>query len=91
VDKQQTTEEQLKTVIYNIYTLFFNESSSDRRQVYSGQIWEKIVFWCNCYDFLKINVNEMGIEIFNIIKRLTKDNNKTVKDKSEFFNILKKH
>jgi len=88
VDKQQTPEEKLKTAVYDIYTSLFYETASDRRQVYIGQIWEKIVLWCNRY--LKINANEMGVEIFSVIKRLVKDDNEPVKNKSEFINILKK-
>jgi len=90
VDKQQTPEEKLKAVIYDIYILLFNEIVSDRRQVYCGQIWEKIVKWCDKYNYLKINANNMGVEIYNVINRLVKDNNETVKNKSEFFSILKK-
>ncbi|WP_461246803.1 hypothetical protein [Treponema sp. R6D11] len=91
MDIQQTPEEKLKTDIYDIYTRFFVESSSERRQVYYGQIWDKIVKWCNKYlKYLKINANDMGIEIFNVIKRLVKDNNETTKNKSEFFYILEK-
>jgi len=90
VDIQQTPEEKLKTVIYDIYTSLFYETASDRRQVYCGQIWEKIVLWCDKYNYLEINANEMGVEIYNVIKRLVKDNNGTAKNKSEFFYILKK-
>jgi len=95
VDKQQTPKERLETIIYDIYTSIFYETASDRRQVYCGQIWEKIVLWCNKYNDLKYNdfkidANEMGVEIYNVIKRLVKNNNETVKNKFEFFNILKK-
>jgi len=90
MDIQQTPEENLKTTIYSIYISFFNESSSDRRQVYIGQIWEKIVIWWNKFNYHKIDdANEMGKEIFYIIKRFVKDNNKPAKNKSEFFSILR--
>jgi len=90
VDIQQTPEERLKTVIYDIYTRLLYETASDRRQVYCGQIWEKIVLWCDKYNYLEINANEMGIEIYNVIKRLVKDNNETAKNETEFFYILRK-
>jgi len=90
VDKQQTTEENLKTIIYGIYTHLFSEIASDQRQVYIGQIWDKIVLWWNKFNCHKIDAKEMGEEIFNVIKRLVKENNEIVKNKSEFFYILKK-
>jgi hypothetical protein len=90
VDIQQTPEERLKTVIYDIYTRLFYETVSDRWQVYCGQIWEKIVLWCDKYNYLEINTNEMGIEIYNVIKRLVKNNNEIIKNESEFFYILRK-
>jgi len=96
VEEQQTPEEKLKTFIYDKYTALFSETASDRRQVYIGQIWEKIVLWWNKYNYHKkyndhiIDANDMGVEIFNVINRIVKDNNETVKNKSEFFSILKK-
>ena len=90
MDKQQATEEKLKTVIYDIYTSLFDETASDRRQVFIGQIWDKIVLWWKKYNYHKIDPKEIGEEIFNVIKRLVKDNNETVKNKSEFFYILQK-
>ena len=90
MDKQQTTEENLKTIIYGIYTHLFSEIASDQRQVYIGQIWDKIVLWWNKFNCHKIDAKEMGEEIFNVIKRLVKENNEIVKNKSEFFYILKK-
>jgi len=90
VDKQQTPEEKLKTVIYDIYTNLFCETASDQRQTYIGQIWDKIVLWWNKFNYHKIDAKEMGEEIFNVIKRLVKENNEIVKNKSEFFYILQK-
>ena len=89
MDIQQTPEEKLKTIIYNIYTSIFSESAPDRRQVYIGQIWEKIVLWWNKNNYHKIDANEMGVEVYNVIKRLVKGNNETAKNISEFFNILR--
>jgi hypothetical protein len=90
VDIQQTPEEKLKTIIYDIYTSFFDETTSDQREKDLGKIWGNIVSWWNNYYYHKIDAKEMGVEIFNVIKRLVKDNNQTKKDKSELFYILKK-
>jgi len=90
VDKQQTPEEKLKTIIYDIYTNLFCETASDKRRTYIGQIWDKIVLWWNKFNYHKIDAKEMGEEIFSVIKRLVKENNENVKNKSEFFYILQK-
>jgi hypothetical protein len=88
--KQRKTEEQLKAVIFSNYSCYFDEPSSDRRQVYFRQICEAIIFWCTDYLDIK-KANEMGIEIFNAVLRLVKDNNTRVpKDENGFFKYLKK-
>jgi hypothetical protein len=89
VEKQRKTEEQLKADIFNIYSRYVNETSADRRQVDFARICGAIISWCT--DYLGIKANEMGIEIFNAVKRLVKDDNTRVpKDKKEFFWYLKK-
>jgi hypothetical protein len=88
VEKQRKTEEQLKADIFSFYFRYLNESSADRRQVDFAQICEAIISWCT--DYLGIKANEMGIEIFNAVKRLVKENNPNVpKDETGFFKYLK--
>jgi hypothetical protein len=89
VEKRQKTEEQLKADIFNIYSHYFNEPSSDRRQVNFSRICGLIISWCT--DYLMIKANEMGEEIFHVVLRLVKDDNtKVPKDEKEFFWYLKK-
>jgi hypothetical protein len=89
VEKQRKTEEQLKVDIFNIYSCYFYESSSDRRQVTFARICKVIISWCT--DYLKIKANEMGTEIFDAVNRLVKDGNNNVpKDEDEYFKYLKK-
>jgi hypothetical protein len=87
VEKQRKTEEQLKADILNTYSSYFNETSTDRRQVGFARICETIVSWCT--DYLGIKANEMGLEIFNAVKRLVKDDNTNVpKNETGFFKYL---
>jgi hypothetical protein len=87
--KQRKTEEQLKADIFSIYSSYLNDPSPDRRQVHFAQICEAVISWCT--DYLNIKANEMGIEIYNAIQRLVKDNNARVpKDESGFFKYLKR-
>ena len=83
-------EEQLKDKIYEIYFAIIKEPSCDRRQVYVGQLWENIIKWYGKY--LSIDAHEMGKEIFDIIRRITKeDNNSNIpSDKDDFFRYLSK-
>jgi len=88
VDKPRNTEEQLKADIFTAFSRYLKESSSDRRQVYFVQLSEAIIRWCT--DYLNIKATEMGLEIFNTIQRLVKQNNTNVlKDESGFFGYLK--
>ena len=83
--KQQKTEEQLTDSIFDIYSRYLDELSSDRRQVDFVQIYEVIICWCISY--LGIKANEMGIEIYNVVQRIV--NNKVQKNKQEFAKYLK--
>lgn len=83
------TEDQLKTDIFSIYTQYFNESSSDRRQTDFARIYDKIISWC--IQYLNINANEMGLEIYGVVQRLIKNSNKKLlNDKNDFIRYLKK-
>ena len=70
--------------------MIIREPSSDRRQVYIGQLWESIIKWYG--KFLSVDAYEMGVEIFDIIRRISgKENNTNVfDDKDEFFRYLRK-
>jgi hypothetical protein len=90
VVEQKEKEEQLKNKIFDNYINFKKESSSDRRQVYFGKLCEYIYKWCR--DYTNFNINDIGVEIVEIVKRLTNEESKAnvpqVKD--EFFTYINK-
>lgn len=92
MSKNQKSEEELKADIFNLFFKCRDESSSDRRQVYSGQLCELIFRWCIHYPFNKINAKEMGLEIVKLVLQLVKDNSKAQFPKTQngFFQYLRK-
>ena len=80
----QKTEEQLKADIFNVYSKCREEQSSDRRQVCFGQLCDFIFRWCTSYNIVP-KAEEMGLEIFNAVKRIAE---KTLKEEKEFFSYL---
>ena len=84
--KPLKTEEQLKADIFNIYSKYRDEQSSDRRKVCVGRLWEFIICWCISYNNIP-EAKEMGLEIFNAVKRIAE---KTLKEEKEFFSYLSK-
>ena len=92
MNKDQKSEKQLKSEIFCVFSQCRNEASSDRRQVYSGQLCGLIFHWCNSYPFKNINAREMGLEIFKLVLQLVKENgrNNIPTDENGFFHYLKK-
>ena len=92
MEKQKKSEEQLKTEIFSLFLQCKDEPSSDRRQVYSGQLWELISQWCNSYPFQNINAQEIGLEIFKLVLRIIKKNRRQniPTDENGFFKYLRK-
>jgi len=84
---QPKTEEQLKTDIFAKYSQLRNEPSSDRRQVYVGQLSELIFRWCADYLYKK-KTNEMGKEIIEALLRMTKENATIPVQEDDFFKYL---
>jgi hypothetical protein len=77
----------LKDKIFDIFSKYRIDPSSDRRQVYFGQLCEHIYKWCRDFSFIKKDINKfgMGEEIYNVTRRiLTKD----LKNKNEFYKYL---
>ena len=66
-------EETLKNDIFSVFSKCRNELSPDRRQVYFGQLCGLVIKWCKQH--LHINADEMGLEIFGIIKRFAREEN----------------
>jgi len=86
--KQSKTEDQLKAEIFGIYTRYTSESSSDRRQVDFVRIYDKIITWCKV--FLRIEADEMGVEIYRVVQRLIKRSDKNIpKDENKFYSYLR--
>jgi hypothetical protein len=74
-----------------IFSIFLKcQNELEQRQENIGQLWDSIIKWGKKY--LKINTNEMGKEIFDIIRRILKneDTRKKINNKDEFFFILNK-
>jgi hypothetical protein len=65
-------EELLKSKIFSVFFDSLNEPL--RQQVYLGQLSSLIFNWCR--DYLNFDVNNMGVEIVEIAKRLLKDKSK---------------
>ena len=84
--KPLKTEEQLKADIFNVYSKCREEQSSDRRQVYFGQLCDSVFRWCTSYIFSE--TNEMGVEIIEALERIVKKENKTPKEETDFFKYL---
>jgi hypothetical protein len=78
------TEGQLKADIFNVYSKCREEQSSDRRQVYFGQLCDFIFRWCTSYNIVP-EAEEMGEEIFYAVKRIAE---KTLKEEKDFFSYL---
>ena len=73
MEKKKKTEEELKTEILNTYAKYHDEISSDRRQVYLGQLWKFVFEWCKDYLFYK-KTEEMGVEIVDAVRRCAEKN-----------------
>lgn len=88
MEKNKDKEELLKDNIFNIYSISKNEPL--RQDVYLGQLSDLIFKWCKKY--LNYNVDNMGVEIIDIAKRLLKEESKAniPKDKDGFFKYLTK-
>jgi hypothetical protein len=84
VAKPQKTEEQLKADIFNVYSKCREEQSSDRRQVYVLQLCDFIFRWCTSYNIVS-EAEEMGLEIFNAVRRIAE---KTLDEEKDFFSYL---
>jgi hypothetical protein len=83
--KQKTEEEQEKD-IFDKYSQLREEPSSDRRQVYFGQLCDSVYRWCENHLFSE--TGEMGVEIVEALEQIVKEGNNTPKEKASFFNYL---
>jgi len=66
--EKQKREEELKERIFNVYSKYHDEPSSDRRQVYYGQLCELVFKWCREHIYYK-ETEKMGLEIVEAVKR----------------------
>jgi hypothetical protein len=85
VAKPLKSEEQLKADIFNIYSKCREEQSSDRRQVYFGQLCDSVFRWCTSYLFSA--AKEMGVEIVEALERIVKKE-KMPEEENDFFKYM---
>jgi len=86
VEENNVKEELLKDKIFSCFSNSLNEPN--RQQTFLGQLSDLIYRWCK--GFLNFNVNDMGLEIFNIVKRILKeDSNANIpKTRDDFIKYL---
>jgi len=86
VQKTKENEEILKEKIFSVYSSSINEIN--RQQVFLGQLSSLIYNWCR--DYLNFDVNDMGVEIAVVTKRLLKEKSNTniPNDKESFLKYL---
>ena len=85
---QKRTEGQQKDFIFDIFSKCQSEAASSRHQMHYTMLCEQIYRWYK--DYLCVDVDRMGLEIANVIKRILKDNNisNIPKNKDGFFKYL---
>ena len=88
MEKNSENEERKKDLIFDIFLKYQNALHSDRRQVYFLQFCEQVFKWYKDYFFG--NVDNVGVEIFDAINRITKAGKITAipKDRAGFFRYL---
>jgi hypothetical protein len=86
VEKNRQNEELLIDKIFSVFLNSLNEPL--RQQVYLGQLSSLIFNWCR--DYLNFDINDLGVEIVVITKRLLKDQNNAniPHDKESFMKYL---
>ena len=70
MEKNKENEELLKDRIFSCFSSSLNEPN--RQQTFLGQLSGLIFNWCR--DYLNFNINDMGVEIVIVAKRLLKEN-----------------
>jgi len=86
VEKTKENEELLKNRIFSCFSGSINEP--DRQQTFLGQLSGLTYNWCR--DYLNFDINNLGVEIVEITKRLLDENSKAniPKDKEGFLKYL---
>jgi len=85
VTKPPKSKEEIEANIFAVYSSFRREPSSDRRQVYFGQLWDCVYRWCTDYKIFP-EAREMGVEIVEALGRIVE---KEIEEK-HFFGYLVK-
>ena len=82
MEKNKENEELLKDKIFSVFINSLNDPN--RQQNYLGQLSGLIYNWCR--DYLNFDINEMGVEIVVVIKRLLKEkSNSNIPENREGF------
>jgi hypothetical protein len=93
VEEQKYKDEEIKIKIYETYSKYHDDPSSDRRQVHLGQVCGFAFKWCRDHLFYgeisenEAITNQMGLEILMTVERCLKKNKMS---KEEFLPYLKK-
>jgi hypothetical protein len=80
VGKSQMTKEQFQTEVFNVYTRYRDNSSSDHRQAYFGQLWDLLRKY-----YFKKEANEIGYMLYMSVCRLIE---KDFKNEIDFIKYL---
>ena len=81
-------EDLLKNEIFDIYSEWLDEPSTDRFIIYYQRLCKQIYLWCKDYLFRKID--DMGEEIAEVTKRIMERKGKSLSDKKSYFYYLSK-
>ena len=86
MEENKAKEELLKDKIFSCFSNSLNKQN--RQQTFLLQLSDLIFRWCR--DYLNFNVNDMGFEIFNVAKRILKEDSKAniPNDRDDFFKYL---
>jgi len=88
VKERKRTEEEQKDLIFNIFSQWREEPSTDRDLLYYQQLCKQIFLWCKDYLFKK--TDNMGEEIAVVTKRIMESKEKIPSDKKSYFYYLSK-
>jgi len=81
--KKYENEEQLKDEVFDIYSKWQTESSSDRFLIHFTRLSEQIYIWCKNYSF-KRDIDNLGEEITIVVR----GSMNKILDKDSFFKYL---
>jgi hypothetical protein len=89
VEKQLKTEDDLKNDIFNTFSEFCNETSSNLRIIYFERFCDKTTRWCEDYFFIKEKEEGIiSVELWNALQRFINNENNVPKERNKFLSYL---